>query len=160
MYTVSHDQPREITTLPQSCVGAPCPMLVVGEHVLRLAYYLEYRPSDRGQEDACLVVQFDAPYAHMFGPPNDEAFSGHPLASRGLAPYRVFEVDDSSWLKSLERMNSVHPYHRSERFTGYKHFVFAFHDSTFECIAKRFEHFERRGSVWSALRSTQDEAEA
>jgi hypothetical protein len=94
----------------------------------------------------------------MFGPPNDEAFSGHPLAPKGLAPYRVFEIDDSSWLRTLERMNSVHPYHRSEHFAVYKHFVFAFHDSTFECIAKQFSHFERRGSIWSVLRQVQDDA--
>jgi hypothetical protein len=133
-------------------------MLIAGEHALTLAYYLEYRPEDKGEEEACLVVQFDSPYAHMFGPPNDEAFSGHPLAPKGLAPYRVFEIDDSSWLRTLERMNSVHPYHRSEHFAVYKHFVFAFHDSTFECIAKQFSHFERRGSIWSVLRQVQDDA--
>ena len=158
MYVVSKDdRPRQLAALPQSLVGAPCPMLIAEEHGLRLTYYLECRPEDRGKEDPCLVVRFHAPYAHMFGPPNDEAFSGHPLASRGLAPYRVFEVENSSWLKSLERMNSVHPYHRPERYGEYKHFVFAFHDSTFECIAKGFEFQERRGSVWAALRQVQDE---
>jgi hypothetical protein len=158
MYTVSQgDRPRELTTLPQSSVGAPCPTLIAEEHGLRLAYYLEHCPDDRGKEDACLVVKFHAPYAHMFGPPNDEAFSGHPLASRGLAPYRVFEIENSSWLKCLERMNSVHPYHRPERYAEYKHFVFAFHDSAFECIAKDFECHEERGFVWSALKRAQDE---
>ena len=105
-----------------------------------------------------MVVQFESPYAHMFGPPNDEAFSGHPLASRGVAPYRVFEVDNSSWLKSLERMNSVHPHHRSEQFAGYKHYIFAFHDSTFECIAKSFKYFERRGYVRAALGQAEHDA--
>jgi hypothetical protein len=133
-------------------------MLIAGEHVLRLSYYVEYRPDNRGKEDACLVIEFASPYAHMLGPPNDEAFSGHPLAGRGLAPYRVFEVDGSSWLKSLERMNAVHPAHRPEHFADYKHFIFAFHDSTFECIAKGFQFVERRGFVWSALRQAQDDA--
>jgi hypothetical protein len=36
-------------------------------------------------------------------------------------------------------MNSVHPQHRlgsySER---YRHFILAFHDTTFECVAQRF----------------------
>ena len=74
----------------------------------------------------------------MFGPPNDEAFVGHPLASRGLGPYRAYRIERSSWLRRLERMNSVHPYHDPERFWTLTHFVFAFHDSTFECIAQSF----------------------
>lgn len=157
MYTPHDDRVREITTLPQSSIGSPSPMLVASEHLLMLGYYLEHRPSDCGQEDACLIVRFYSPYAHLFGPPNDEAFSGHPLASRGLSPYRVYEVEGSSWLSALERMNSVHPYHKPQQFAEYRHFVFAFHDSTFECIAKRFEHIERRGSIWVALRESQDE---
>jgi hypothetical protein len=35
-------------------------------------------------------------------------------------------------------MNSVHPYHRPEAFADLHHYVFAFHDSTFECIARGF----------------------
>ena len=97
-------------------------------------------------------------YAHMFGPPNDEAFEGHPLSQRGLRPYAVFEVQASSWLASLERMNSVHPYHSAERFAKYKHFIFAFHDTTFECIAEGFSVSIHRGSVRSVLRSSANEA--
>lgn len=34
-------------------------------------------------------------------------------------------------------MNAVHPYHHSGRFhEGKRHFVLAFHDSTFECVAR------------------------
>ena len=35
-------------------------------------------------------------------------------------------------------MNSVHPYHRTERFEALHHFILTFHDSTFECIAASF----------------------
>jgi hypothetical protein len=35
-------------------------------------------------------------------------------------------------------MNSVHPRHRPEHFKSYRHFVLAFHDSTFECIAEGY----------------------
>ena len=88
----------------------------------------------------------------MFGPPNDEAFDGHPLASRGLTPYAEFEVIDSSWLRQLEKMNSVHPYHNRERFmANLHHFVFAFHDSTFECIAASFSVSIHRGSLTASV---------
>jgi hypothetical protein len=83
----------------------------------------------------------------MFGPPNDEAFAGHPLSVRGLTPYGVFEVKNSSWVRRLERMNSVHPRHKPERFARLKHFIFTFHDTTFECIAEGFECTRHEGSV-------------
>jgi hypothetical protein len=100
------------------------------------------------------LVSFTQPYAHMFGPPNDEAFSGHPLASRGLRPYSVSEIRESSWIRRLERMNAVHPYHKPERFADYRHFVFAFHDTTFECIARAFTVSFHTGSVAEVLQST------
>jgi hypothetical protein len=82
--------------------------------------------------------QFEGAYAWFHGPPNDEAFEGHPLASRGLHPYAAFRVEDSSWIRHLERMNSVHEHHVPERFARLCHYVFAFHDSTFECVARSF----------------------
>lgn len=165
MYSVStSDKPRRVSSAPQSSVGAPCPVLFAGEHTLRLAYYLEpgrltgdwtsapiraARPG--GPEELCAIVSFDRAYAHMFGPPNDEAFAGHPLAARGLEPYSVFEVEGSSWLHRLVQMNSVHPYHRAEQFKDFKHWVFSFHDTTFECIALSFTIDLAHGTPWSVL---------
>lgn len=165
MYPVGpKDQPIAILTSLQSSIGAPCPEVLAGEHFLRLAYYVEedrlglewqgreIRPEAHGDsDDLCAVVEFSGAYAHMFGPPNDEAFSGHPLATRGLRPYSVFEVAHSSWLSAFERMNSVHPYHRPESFLQVKHYVFSFHDTTFECIAKGFSVKLCRGSVGKVL---------
>jgi hypothetical protein len=144
-------------------------MLCAGEHSLLLAYYLQDTPegwdgstvrllSDAEGDEPCALVNFRMAYAHMFGPPNDEAFEGHPLSARGLRPYAVFEVQASSWLGALERMNSVHPYHSAERFTKYKHFIFAFHDTTFECIAESFSVSIHRGNVRSVLLSSANEA--
>jgi hypothetical protein len=136
-----------------------------GEHYLHLVYYLEEaEPSWDGmsarvagehtERESCALVCFAQAMAHMFGPPNDEAFAGHPLAKRGLEPYAVFEVHHSSWIRTLERMNSVHPQHRPEAYTKYKHFVFAFHDRVFECVAEGFDLSVHRGSVSSVLRAS------
>lgn len=172
MYTITEsDRPRRITSVPQSSIGAPCPLLVADGSHLRLAYYLQddrldvdwesapVRPPSRPgtSEDLCGLVTIEHPYAHMFGPPNDEAFSGHPLAARGLEPYSVFEVDGSSWLRSLARMNSVHPYHKDAHFSAYKHFVFSFHDETFECIAEGFTIELCRGDPWPILEGVLNE---
>jgi hypothetical protein len=35
-------------------------------------------------------------------------------------------------------MNRVHEHHQPARFERLRHFVFAFHDSTFECVAEGF----------------------
>ena len=165
MYSVDdRDTVVEIAAVPQSSIGAPCPMILVGEDHLDLAYYLQNTPAgwdgtsvkvmaeNTGGEPVALV-SFSYPYAHMFGPPNDEAFEGHPLESRGLRPYAVFEVVESSWIRQLERMNSVHEHHRPERFAKYHHFVFAFHDTTFECVAESFSVSLNTGSVAQVLRA-------
>jgi hypothetical protein len=159
MYTVDgRDSVVELAGVPQSCTGAPLPVVLANEHDLLLAFLLcEPHPnwdgktiemvSPKSDNKALAIVRFRSPRAHYFGPPNDEAFGGHPLASRGLRPYGAFEVQDSSWIRHLERMNSIHPGHRPELFAGLRHLVFSFHDSTFECIAEGFEVAVQRGSM-------------
>ncbi len=164
MYSVDDlDAVVELPHCPRPDVGAPLPLVLGDDYGLVLAYLIsEPDPNWDGsyvtavfpQSDGLLVaiVRFTRPYAHMFGPPNDEAFHGHPLAQRGLAAYSVSEVHRSSWLRQLERMNSVHHHHDRDRFmASRRHFVWAFHDSTFECIAEGFEVEVRRGSIRTAM---------
>jgi hypothetical protein len=134
MYAIDErDRVILIDALPQPDVGAPVPVLVADEDRVALAYVA--RPTQSSDDESIAVAEFVRPYAHMFGPPNDEAFEGHPLAGRGLEPHGVFRIEDSSWLRGLEQMNSVHEHHSAEAFAQLAHYVFAFHDSTFECIA-------------------------
>ncbi len=165
MYTVDqHDTVTELENVPQSCVGAPCPMLWAGEDHLHLAFYLQNQPTDwdgktirtideQSSDEAVALVEFKESYAHMFGPPNDEVFLGHPLASRGLRPYGVWEVRNSSWIRQLVKMNSIHPSHRPESFNSYKHYIFTFHDTTFECAAEGFSVTIHTGSVRAVLQT-------
>src|SRR6185436_19320826 len=69
------------------------------------------------------LVGFSLCHAFMFGPPNDEAFAGHPLAKRGLTSYGAFLIENSSWIRQLERMNSVHPRHNPERYQKRRHYI-------------------------------------
>ena len=163
MYEVDgRDHVIELVGVPQSSVGAPIPLVISDEHRVVLAYYVQETepgwggttvrlvgPSEAGEPIA--IVRFKFCYAHIFGPPNDEAFAGHPLASRGLHPYGVFEVSASSWIRRLEKMNSVHPQHRPDAFSKRRHLVFAFHDSTFECVCDGFEVRLTRGSIESVV---------
>lgn len=159
MYVVDDkDTVSPLEDAPPSSAGAPLPVVVRDEQHLFLAYIVSEPDPDWdgtyvnlvGPETEGLpvaIVRFEGECAHMFGPPNDEAFSGHPLASRGLRPYGNYEIGSSSWIRALEQMNAVHPYHTESMFADYRHFVFAFHDSTFECVAEGFAVEIMRGSM-------------
>jgi hypothetical protein len=159
MYQVDdRDRVIELSEVPQSSVGAPLPVVLSDEHTLLLAYLVQEPTSSWDHMSVRLVgpdtlierlalVEFSRYQSFMFGSPNDEAFNGHPLYSRGLHPYAAFEIQNSSWVRQLERMNSVHPSHRAERFQRLKHFVFAFHDSTFECLAETYVISDHEGSL-------------
>jgi len=121
------------------------PIVLSDESKILLAYITRY------PDESLALVEFDLYWTYMFGAPNNEAFEGHPLATRGLRPYGAFRIADSSWVRQLERMNSVHPNHNSNRFDALKHFVFAFHDSTFECVAESFTISQHRGTLESLL---------
>jgi hypothetical protein len=123
---------------------------------------VESRPRDRdgsrirvvdpiGSNEPTAIVRFQHCIVHIFGPPNDEAFAGHPLASRGLQPYGAFRVKNSSWIRQLERMNSVHVHHNPASFWELQHLVFTFHDSVFECVCHTFDATETRGSIHAII---------
>lgn len=162
-YTVDErDSVRPLAEFPQSSIGAPTPIIVASEQALFVAFYLEQRDPSRdgtnckvvtpdSSDEPVAVVRFSSPSAHFFGPPNDEAFGGHPLTERGLEPYGAFEVLSSSWLRALERMNSVHPQHRPENFATRRHFILTFHDTIFECVAHGFTIEQPSGSLRSVV---------
>jgi hypothetical protein len=68
-----------------------------------------------------------------------------------LHPYGVFKIENSSWVRTLERMNAVHPHHRPEAILSLSHYIFAFHDSTFECIASAYKIEVHESSIRNAL---------
>jgi len=162
MYTVDRkDEVVELSDVPQSSVGAPIPLVLSDEGKVILAYYLQDTPDGwdgtcvrivgESSEEPLAMVEFKWCYAYMFGPPNDEAFAGHPLAKRGLRPYGVYEIRHSSWIRQLERMNSVHYLHDPERFWKRRHLIFSFHDSVFECVTDGFEIETSFGSMQRIL---------
>jgi hypothetical protein len=112
--------------------GATCPRIYASDNKLKISYCL----ADENPLTRRLAVEFSHILCHYFGWPNDEVLNGHPLHKRGLGFYGVFEVLDSSWIRSLEAGNSLHDRHNPAGFVKARHFVFTFHDNTFECIAE------------------------
>lgn len=161
MYEVDErDVVVPLEDVPQSSIGAPLPFVIADEGCVVLAYYIENgsRPlagipriaGPIDSDEPVAIVRFDRG-SHMFGPPNDEAFSGHPLSGRGLKPYGAFRIKDSSWIRKLERMNLVHAKRRPERYRKLQHLVFTFHDSTFECVCEGFDVRIGQGSIHDVL---------
>jgi hypothetical protein len=134
MYTAGSDRVVVLAGVPPSDAGAPSPVVLSSGPTTVVAYHVS--TTDRKRPAA--LVAFSGVLATYFGAPNDEAFAGHPLHARGLRPYGAYEVESSSWIRVLAKMNSVHPQHRAEHYSGLRHFVLAFHDETFECVADDF----------------------
>ena len=122
----------ELTDMPKPDAGAPVPTITGDEHCIVVGYY-----TSSGQ---WAIVRFDSVSTHAFGSPNDEAIHGHPLFEYGLKPYDCYEVKPSPWLNQLEIANRVHSRHDPKWFmSGEHHYIIAFHDTLFECIAERYE---------------------
>jgi len=138
MYEIgTEDRVEQATDLPLPSAGAPLPVLVADDAgAVILLFHASERDGAASVNEAIAIVRFSGCIAHLLGPPNDEALTGHPLAACGLTPYGVFRVQGSSWVKGLERMNRVHPLHRPEVYREHSHYVYTFHDSVFECVAK------------------------
>jgi hypothetical protein len=150
------------TNLPLPSAGAPLPHVFADEERLLIAYLVNSpAPSFGGtnsrsvsatSEGETVAILTAAPYvALQFGPPNDEALSGHRLYELGLRPCSAFEVVNSSWIASLEEANRVHPRHMPELFSDRRHFILTFHDSTLEFVARDFRVDLRKGAVLTAL---------
>jgi hypothetical protein len=119
-------------------VGAPLPHLIAnGLHTI-LLFHLQKNNVDQDDESIALV-QFYRCVSVKLGSPNDEVLSGHPLYGKGAEFYAPQIVKNSKWIKDLETINKVHPNFNQEGWRSLNHYVFWFHDETFECVAKSYE---------------------
>jgi hypothetical protein len=143
--------------------GAPMPHLMVNDNRALLAFlvsepdaawdgtYVTLKsPADEGPEPLALV-EFNPCNSAKLGAPNDEVFEGHPLNGKGLEPFTAQRVVNSRWLKEIEAINSVHRMYRPETWRRRTHFIFWFHDSTFECIAQSYKVETHRISMKELL---------
>lgn len=97
------------------------------------------RPCPHGgfyKEDAgTAVVELVACTITKFGYPNDEVWNSIPLTKEQF--YGVFEVQNSPWKEEIIRLHQFR-FPETKIWRG-SHFVFLFHDSSFECIASELK---------------------
>lgn len=98
------------------------------------SYVTVVSPADE-DEAPFAVITFTGCAGIRFGAPNDEALSGHPLAST-LEYYQAHEVVNSAWLIEQMNINAVHPYHSETGWRELHHYFLVFHDETFEALAR------------------------
>ena len=130
--------------------GAPLPFLLQNDYRTFLVFflrdvdpvwdgtYVNIRRADDPSPSNLAVVEFKGCICTKMGTPNDEVFEGHPLTGKGFRGYRPLEVKNSLWIKELETINSIHRGYRPEAWRNLNHYIFGFHDSTFECVAESF----------------------
>ncbi len=131
-------------------IGAPLPHLLVNDtHALLMFLVGSIDPAWDGTRvtakdaastgaEALALVEFKRCVSAKLGSPNDEVFKGHRLAGKGLEAYSAQVVRNSKWLAEIEENNRVHTGYRPEAWRRLTHYVFWFHDDTFECIAESF----------------------
>ena len=136
MYSVDElDRAVPLDTIPKPEVGAPSPVLRADEREASISYFTRGTTPD-ANDDPFVSVTFRGYNTLMFGQPGDDSLHRHPLYERGLNYYGAFEVEQSSWVRALGQMSEYPAASGSARL---RHFVLAFHDSTFECAAYDFE---------------------
>ncbi|MEJ0058949.1 MAG: hypothetical protein WDM79_04915 [Terricaulis sp.] len=122
---------RELSDVPQMDPGSPTPQVTWNALApLLLAYQLP--------DDSTATIAFDLGLACKIGPPNDETLHGHPLYAFGLSHYAASEVLNSPWLAEIRERNRVHDSHSDAMFDKFRHFIWTFHDETFECLAQSY----------------------
>lgn len=131
--------------------GCPLPHLFCNDYKALLTFILrEAMPKADGSNVEIVstadekvrplaLVEFTPCYAAKLGTPNDEVFHGHPLQGRGLEGYTAQKVVNSRWLAEVEAINKVHYCYNPAVWRERNHYIFWFHDTTFECIAKAFK---------------------
>lgn len=137
MYEVGGDESlARADAIPRPDPGTPMPIVLADDDGATVAYYAPspVNSTTARPEEEVVVLKFGRVHALMFGAPNDEALCGHPLASLGLEPYAAYRVEHSPWVRRLERLNRVHHEHRPDLFARMRHYIVAFHDTTFECV--------------------------
>jgi hypothetical protein len=111
----------------------------------------ESHERDTGHDVGVGIVEFFHVRAVQMGSASNETLHGHPLFGSGLEYYSAHVVENSRWIEDQKSIDSAHPRYRQETWAKYVHYLLAFHDGTFECIATGFDPEETNESLTTAV---------
>lgn len=147
--------------IPEADMGAPLPFVIASEHsVVQLLYYVAIydlntdgkRVNAKVHDDLETVAEltFENSQAHYFGDPDENSNRSHELFAqfdKSDEFYCGFEVLTSRKISQFR----LSGYGMARG--GHRHFIFPFHDSTFEIIAKGYTaRTLKRSSVLEAAK--------
>lgn len=132
--------------------GAPCPVLLSSEQ--RTFVIFDHPEGD------ITAIEFIGCTSVVSGFPNDEVLHGHRLAERGLSPYQVHEVIESSWLAELRAVEHHHSRSPEVPFPNSRNYILTFHDSMIEAIARELTIVGSFNSPSEALTSLASQLES
>ncbi len=111
-------------------IGAPTPTIFSDEHNVHLAYYT--------CDNEVAIISFSHCFEHTMGMPDENMVDSHPLGGKGLTEYEAHVVENSKWMQDLEsRYGVISDFSRATD-REYKHYIFIFHDRSFECISSGY----------------------
>ncbi|WP_372366357.1 hypothetical protein [Candidatus Uabimicrobium sp. HlEnr_7] len=129
--------------------GTPGPILLTHAWKTFLIFYVgeenefgkNYIELDgEGHKEKMALVEFDRCLIAKLGAPNDEVFCDHPLEGRGADSFDTVQiVMNSSWLASIEKINSGHSCYNPFHWKYYIHYIFWFKEDIFECITMDYK---------------------
>ncbi len=128
--------PYDIGVTPEAAVSGPV-VLQTDYNVILTFNAMKEKPDGYREDAGTAIVEFKRCIITKFGYPNDEARWGHPLGDKGLGAYGVYEIMNSTWIRQLTDFNRIRFPNTPD--SDQRHFMFTFHDSTFECIADGME---------------------
>jgi hypothetical protein len=67
---------------------------------------------------------------------NDEVHSGHPLTGRGLGHYDAYIIQNSEWVRTLSKIQSVHDQYSQTFWDSVEHHLFLFRERIIEVLSK------------------------
>jgi hypothetical protein len=129
-------------------VGAPMPTFVQTDYGAFLLFYLAAETPTRDwssvnirdltRDRGVAMIQFKWCVAFMWGP-GEERLHTHRLWGKGLGRYGGYVVQHSTWIEGLARLKAQNPNRESEiDWSQFKHYIFTFHDGSFEIVAETF----------------------
>jgi hypothetical protein len=159
---------KRLEGVPPCEFGAPLPAVMADDWRVTLFYVVEEIDEDwdgmtvsvigsNTPDRGIAVIRFARPHAHFLGPPDEEVIHTHPYAALGLSPCNAFEVEHSDWIAALCARSRRSSRHAEARFEALRHFIFTFHDTTFEILANGFElEIQAGASILTARQAEHD----
>jgi hypothetical protein len=155
MASKDQDIVEVVEGFPRQAGGAPAPTVIGTDGCDALCYYVDFDESGTLDQPISIsndstgqiaVVTFKYCFLYKFGYPNDEGLPEHSLYESGVQYYQLHRIRNSSWIAELASKSTL-------TWSEDCHYIFTFHDSTFECIGRGIKFEVRPGTMRQVVSS-------